>query len=308
MTEAIWKLEGKKAVLWKRQAVTDAVRGFFMGRDYLEVETPNRIPAPAPEVHVDSFACGTWFLHPSPEVCMKRLLAAGYERLFQICKCYREGERGARHLPEFTLLEWYRAGADYKGLMTDCEDLISCTVQSLGLGMRIAYQGQEIDLKLPWERITVDEAFRRYAATTVEEVLATGRFDEILVEAVEPHLGCGKPTFLCDYPLPMASLARKKKDNPLVAERFELYFCGIELANGFSELTDVQEQRRRFEEASQERRRLGKADSPLPEPFLRELLWMPEAAGIALGLDRLVMVLTDSAVIDQVVAFTPEML
>lgn len=285
-----------------------AVRGFFIGRDYLEVETPNRIPAPAPEVHIDSFASGTWFLHPSPEVCMKRLLVAGYERLFQICKCYREGERGARHLPEFTLLEWYRAAADYTDLMADCEDLISYTVHHLGSEMRIVYQGQLIDLASPWERITVDEAFRRYATMPVQEVLAAGRFDEVLVEAVEPHLGFGRPTFLFDYPLSMASLARKKKDNPLVAERFELYICGIELANGFSELTDAEEQRRRFEEASQEKSSLGKVASPLPEPFLQELPRMPEAAGIALGLDRLVMVLTDSAVIDQVVAFTPEML
>jgi elongation factor P--(R)-beta-lysine ligase len=308
VTEALWKLEGKRRVLAKRQLILEAVRRFFGSRDFLDVETPNRIPAPAPEVHVDSFASGTWFLHPSPEVCMKRLLAAGYERLFQICKCYREGERGARHLPEFTLLEWYRAGADYTALMTDCEDLISFTAQQLGVGMRIAYQGQEIDLEPPWERITVDEAFQRYAATTVEGALATGRFDDILVEAVEPHLGCGNPTFLCDYPLPMASLARKKSGNSLVAERFELYICGMELANGFSELTDAQEQRCRFEEASQERMCLGKVASPLPEPFLEDLSRMPEAAGIALGLDRLVMVFTDSAVIDQVVAFTPEML
>ena len=308
MTEALWKLEGKRFVLAKRQSILEAVRRFFSSRDFLDVETPNRIPAPAPEVHVDSFASGAWYLHPSPEVCMKRLLAAGYERLFQICKCYREGERGARHLPEFTLLEWYRAGADYTALMTDCEDLISFAAQQLGLAMRIVYQGQEIDLEPPWERITVDEAFRRYAAMPVDEALAAGRFEEILVEAVEPHLGCGKPTFLCDYPLPMASLARKKSGNPLVAERFELYICGMELANGFSELTDGEEQRRRFAEAVEERKRLGKGDSTLPEPFLDDLSQMPEAAGIALGLDRLVMVLTDAAVIDQVVAFTPEML
>jgi elongation factor P--(R)-beta-lysine ligase len=308
VTEAIWKLQGKRCALARRQSISEAVRHFFISRDYLEVETPNRIPAPAPEVHVDSFASGTWFLHPSPEVCMKRLLAAGYEKIFQICKCYREGERGARHLPEFTLLEWYQAGADYTNLMVDCEDLISYTAQQLSLEMRIVYQGQEIDLEPPWERVTVDEAFRRYAAMAVQEALAAGRFDEILVEAVEPHLGCGKPTFLCDYPVSLASLARKKKDNPLVAERFELYICGMELANGFSELTDAQEQRCRFEEASQERRSLGKAASPLPEPFLDDLSRMPEAAGIALGLDRLVMVLTDSPVIEQVVAFTPEML
>jgi len=308
VTEAVWKLAGKKALLLRRQAIAAAIRDFFYARDFLEVETSNRIPAPAPEVHVDSFSSETWFLHPSPEVCMKRLLAAGYERLFQICKCYRDGERGARHLPEFTLLEWYRAGEDYTALMADCENLLADTSQRLALGRRFVYQGQAIDLEPPWERITVDEAFRRYTGVTAEDVLAAGRFEEILVEEVEPHLGFGRPTFLCDYPLPLASLARRKNDHSRVAERFELYVCGMELANGFSELTDPAEQRRRFQEAIEERNRLGKAPSPMPEPFLDDLSRMPEAAGIALGLDRLVMVLTDAAVIDQVVAFTPEML
>jgi lysyl-tRNA synthetase class 2 len=305
---AIWQLDGKKGVLQSRQAIMEAVRRFFIERDYLEVETPNRIPAPVPETHIDSFASGDWFLHPSPEVCMKRLLAAGYERLFQICKCYREGERGARHLPEFTLLEWYRAGADYTDLMRDCEALLSCVAGWTGAGGRLAFQGVPLDLEPPWERITVDEAFRRYAAMPVKEALDADRFEEILVDRVEPRLGFGKPAFLYDYPLPLASLAKKKKADPRVAERFELYLCGMELANGFSELTDPEEQRCRFEEAMEQRRRIGKPASPMPEPFLADLAGMPEAAGIALGLDRLVMVLTDSATIDRVVAFTPEML
>jgi len=308
VTAAVWKLAGKKASLRRRQAIVAAIRDFFYARDFLEVETPNRIPAPAPEVYVDPFSSGTWFLHPSPEVCMKRLLAAGYERLFQICKCYREGERGRRHLPEFTLLEWYRAGEDYTALMADCENLIADTAQRLALGRCFVYQGQVIDLEPPWERITVDEAFRRYTGMTAEDVLAADRFEEILVEEVEPHLGFGRPTFLCDYPLPLASLARRKNDDSRVAERFELYVCGMELANGFSELTDPAEQRRRFQEAIAERNRLGKVPSPMPESFLDDLSRMKEAAGIALGLDRLVMVLTDAAMIDQVVAFTPEML
>lgn len=286
----------------------EAVRQFFIEKDYLEIETPNRIPSPAPETYIDCFDSGGWFLHPSPEICMKRLLAAGYERLFQICKCYREGERGVRHLPEFTLLEWYRAGADYTDLMRDCEALISCVARRLAAGMQITYQGTPLDLEAPWERITVDEAFRRYAGMPVQEALTTEQFEEILVDRVEPRLGFGRPAFLYDYPLPLASLAKKKKADPLVAERFELYLCGIELANGFSELTEPEEQRCRFEEAMEERRRIGKPVSPMPEPFLADLAGMPEAAGIALGLDRLVMVLTDSATIDRVVAFTPEML
>lgn len=308
MTEANWQLAGKKAMLRQRQSIMAAVRHFFRERDFLEIETPNRIPAPAPETHIDSFKSGDWFLHPSPELCMKRLLAAGYERIFQICKCYREGERGTRHLPEFTLLEWYRAEADYTALMRDCEGLLFYVAGQLGLGPQLSYQGQAIDLTPPWERITVDQAFRRYAGVSPEEALAADRFEEILVVQVEPHLGFERPTFLYDYPLSLGSLAKKKTADPPVAERVELYCFGIELANGFSELTDAVEQRQRFVADSQERKRLNKADYPLPEPFLEDLARMPEAAGIALGLDRLVMILTDATTIDQVVAFTPEML
>ncbi|MBN1545757.1 MAG: EF-P lysine aminoacylase GenX [Syntrophaceae bacterium] len=308
MTEAIWQLAGKKSNLWKRQAIMEAVRRFFRDRDFWEVETPNRIPAPAPETHIDSFPSGNWFLHPSPELCMKRLLAAGYERIFQICKCYRVGERGTRHLPEFTLLEWYRAQADYTDLMRDCEELLFHVAREFGPGQQLTYQGQTIDLAPPWERITVNDAFRCYADISAEAALAADRFDEILVAQVEPHLGFTKPVFLYDYPLPLASLAQRSQTNPQVAERVELYICGIELANGFSELTDAAEQRLRFTADMQERRRLNKADYPLPEPFLEDLVRMPKAAGIALGLDRLVMILTDAAAIGSVVAFTPEML
>ncbi|MDX9745744.1 MAG: EF-P lysine aminoacylase EpmA [Syntrophales bacterium] len=308
MNGTIWKLAAKKPVLQRRQSILEAVRRFFIDRDFLAVETPNRVPAPAPETHIDIFPCRGWFLHPSPEICMKRLLAAGYEKVFQICKCYREGERGTRHLTEFTLLEWYRAGADYTMLMTDCEELFLETARSLNSARNLVYQGHEVDLSPPWERLTVEEAFRRHAAVSAEEALSGDRFEEILVDRIEPHLGFGKPTFLCDYPLPLASLARTKRDHPSVAERFELYLFGMELANGFSELTDADEQRYRFQRAIDERSRWGKPALPLPEPFLEDLTRMPESAGIALGLDRLVMVLTDSSKIDQVVAFTPEML
>ncbi len=302
------KLAEKRHCLAQRQAIIAALRDFFRIHDFLEIETPNRIPAPAPETHVDSFRCGDWFLHPSPELCMKRLLAAGYENIFQICKCYREGERGARHLPEFTLLEWYRAGADYQDLMSDCEELLSHLLRHDLTNSPLAYQGRVIDLTLPWERITVDDAFRRYAGMTAEDAVRDDLFEEVLVDRIEPRLGFGKPAFLYDYPLPLGSLAKKRQDNPAVAERFEWYLFGMEMANGFSELTDATEQRRRFEESARERKRLEKEDSPLPEPFLRDLTYVPDAAGIALGVDRLVMILTDSPVIDHVVAFTPEIL
>jgi lysyl-tRNA synthetase class 2 len=302
------RIEDKKGILEKRQFITQSVRDFFCSRNFLEVETPCRIPAPIPETHIDSVASGTWFLHASPEICMKRLLAAGYERLFQICKCYREGERGSRHLPEFTLLEWYRSHSDYTDLMADCEALVAYIVPSLGKGEELSYQKETLDIRPPWERLTVDEAFRLYASMSLDEAINTERFEEILTDEVEPFLGIRKPTFLYDYPLPLASLARRKKSNPLLAERFELYLFGMELANGFSELTDPAEQQRRFAETAQERSHWGKPNHPVPEPFLRDLAKMPEAAGIALGLDRMIMILTDTNIIDDVVAFTPEML
>jgi len=302
------RIEEKGCILKKRQLITQSVRAFFCSQDFLEVETPCRIPAPIPETHIDPVVSGSWFLQPSPEICMKRLLAAGYGNLFQICKCYREGERGARHLPEFTILEWYRRDSDYTNLMTDCENLFVHVAASLEAGMYLSYQQKTLDLHPPWERITVDEAFRLYASMSLEEAISTEQFEEILVDEVEPFLGVRKPTFLYDYPLSLASLARKKKSNPSLAERFELYLFGMELANGFSELIDPVEQQMRFAEAAQERLRWGKPNYPLPEPFLRDLAKMPEAAGIALGLDRMIMILTNAGIIDDVVAFTPEML
>lgn len=283
-----------------------AIRQFFIDRGYLEVETPHRIPAPAPEIHIDALPSGAWYLHPSPELCMKRLLAAGYEKIFQICRCWRQGERGRLHLPEFTLLEWYRSDCDYLGLMEECEELIRTVALVLGMGRSLRFQGIGIDLSAPWERITVRDAFKRYATVTAEEALSRDRFDETMVEAIEPRLGVGAPTFLYDYPSQRASLARLKADDPETAERFELYLAGLEIANGFTELNDPVEQRKRFDEEGAMRRALGKAPYPTPERFLLELETMPPSAGIALGIDRLTMIFLDRATIDDVVAFTPE--
>ena len=302
------QIEEKKHILRKRQLITQAARAFFYSQNFWEIETPCRIPAPIPETYIDSVVSGSWFLQASPEICMKRLLAAGYKKIFQICKCYREGERGSRHLPEFTLLEWYRSDSDYTDLMADCENLFGHIAASLEAGMRLDYQGKNLELDPPWERITVDEAFRLYASVPLEEAIHTGQFEEILVDKVEPFLGIRKPTFIYDYPLPLASLARRKRNNSSLAERFELYLFGMELANGFSELIDPAEQRKRFEETAQERLQWRKPNYPMPEPFLHDLANMPEAAGIALGLDRLIMIMTNAGIIDDVVAFTPEML
>ncbi len=299
---------GLFANLRRRAAVLAAVRGFFDGRGYLEVETPNRIPAPAPEAHIEAQPSGNWYLHTSPELCMKRLLAAGSGKIYQICKCYRQGERGRRHLPEMTMLEWYAPERDYTHLMAECEALIPHVAYILGLPARIRYQGRSIDLAAPWSRLSVDEAFVRYGGCTAAQALAQERFDEVMGLAVEPWLGWDKPVFLHDYPAACGALARLKPGRPDVAERFELYIGGLELCNGFSELIDAAEQRRRFAAEMDLRRAAGKTLYPMPEPFLTDLAHMPAAAGNALGLDRLVMLLTDADEIDQVVAFTPETL
>ena len=303
-----WKLAAKEDALRRRARMIRAIRRFFQDKDFLEVETPLRIPAPAPESHIDVVASGEWFLQPSPELCMKRLLAAGYPRIFQICKCFRVGERGDRHLPEFTMLEWYREGTDYRTLMDDCEALITLVARELGFDGIFSRQGREIRLVIPWERITVREAFRRYATMTAAEALRTDRFDEILASEVEPNLGMGSPVFLYEYPAELGALARVKEGDPGIAERFELYCAGLELANAFSELTDAEEQRRRFEEASHDRRLNGSPLYPMPERFLAALPQMSPSAGIALGVDRLAMLLADKSRIDEVVAFTPESL
>jgi lysyl-tRNA synthetase class 2 len=303
MSDINWALARKRQTLKKRARILQQVRAFFIGRGLLEVETPCRIPANAPEVHIDAVAVGEAVLQTSPELAMKRLLAAGYPDLFQLCRVWREGERGMRHLPEFTLLEWYRTDADYTALMADCEALMAHLVPT----GQLAWQGTTIDLTPPWPRLTVGEAFRRHAACSAKAALAAGRFDEVLALEVEPRLGAG-PLFLVDYPAPLAALARLKPGDPTLAERVELYLGALELANGFSELTDPVEQRARFAADEAARCNAGKPSRPLPGPYLDELSNLPPCAGIALGIDRLVMLLTDTPDIAEVVAFTPEQL
>jgi len=301
-----WTLAARRTALITRAAIIQEIRRFFVTGGYLEVETPLRIPAPAPEAHIDAIPADGWYLQTSPELCMKRLLAAGYERIFQISHCWRDGERGRLHLPEFTMLEWYRAGADYRDVMIDCKELVRSLTASLGRGNTIRYGGNTIELAEAWERLTVREAFARYGGISMEEALERDLFDEIMVEAIEPRLGITRPTFILDYPASRGALARLKTEDTGVAERFELYIGGLELANAFSELNDPVEQRARFQ-LEVACREAGKRPAyRLPEPFLAELATLPQCAGIALGIDRLVMVLLDAASIDQVVAFTPE--
>jgi lysyl-tRNA synthetase class 2 len=289
-----------------RARVVQAVRSFFIERRYLEVDTPIRIPAPAPEAHIDAVASGRYYLQTSPELCMKQLLAAGYTRIFQICKCFRSKERGRQHLPELTMLEWYRAEGNYHDLMDDCQDLIGFVAEKTIGSNLLRYQGQSIALTAPWTKLTVHEAFHQYASMTVEEALARDCFEEVMVNDIEPHLGTTGPVFLYDYPAALGALARLNPENNRVAERFELYVAGIELCNGFSELTDPVEQRRRFESEQKIRQSMNRPVYPMPQKFLASLSDMPAACGNALGIDRLVMLFADITHIDEVVAFTPE--
>ncbi len=261
------------ACLSERAHVLRAIRAFFDARGFTEVETPVRIPAPAPEPHIDCPPSGDWFLRASPELQMKKLLAAGMERIYQIGPCFRAGEKGRRHSPEFTMLEWYRTNADYSDIAHDAEELLAEVLKRDRANV---------------QRITVREAYRRWAGWDPVEAWDQDRFDFDMATKIELNLP-KEPLFLIDYPAPAASLARLKADDPRVAERWELYVDGIELANAFTELVDPVEQRRRFELAREERRALGEADYPLDEEFLDALARMPPSGGVALGVDRLVM-------------------
>jgi len=273
-----------------RSRVLRAVRDFFYTQDFIEVETPVRIPAPALETHIDAPPSGRAWLRASPELHMKRLLVDGCPRLFQIGPCFRSGECGRRHNPEFTMLEWYRAGADYTDILRDTEALLAHVFQQACGRTAIAYRGQAIDLARPWHCHTVREAFRTWAGWDPAETWDPDRFDADMVGRVEPALPQDKPCVLTDYPAPAASLARLKAEDPRVAERWEVYVGGLELANAYSELCDPAAQRARFLEAAAERRALGKEVYPLDEPFLAALeQGLPPCGGIALGIDRLVM-------------------
>jgi lysyl-tRNA synthetase class 2 len=321
-----------------RARLSAAVRATLGALGYEEVETPCLVAAPGMEVHIQSFetpfvpegggAPKPLFLHTSPEFAMKRLLAAGLPRIFQLARVFRNGEVSRTHNPEFTMLELYRAGADYAGVMADLERLVEACARALspGGGARATRGGRELDLAAPFERLTVEDAFRRHAgidlracggdaARLVEAARRAGHdpgppgeaFDDVffrvMLDAVEPRIGLARPTYLVDWPASMAALSRVKRDDPAVAERFELYAAGLELANGFSELTDAAEQRRRFEDEQEQRRRLGHRVYPLDERFLEALGRMPEAGGVAVGFDRLLMLLVGAEAIEDVLLF-----
>lgn len=296
-----------QSALILRAQVVQTIRQFFVERGFLEVETPLLIPANAPEEYIDPVPALPWQLQTSPEICMKRLLCRGHRRIFQISHCWRAAERGTRHLTEFTMLEWYRADADYRDLMDDCVGLLRQVAQQCTTDGRFSSFSKKIEPGAKWEHISVQEAFSRFAQADALGSAENGLFDELLVSRIEPALEhFAVPVILADYPAQLAALSRIKADDPRFAERFELYLAGLELANGFSELNDPQEQRLRFEEANRQRQAAGRSVLPLPERFLDELSAMPPSAGIALGVDRLVMLAAGAETIDEVVAFRPE--
>ena len=305
--------EGQRRLLALRPAlelrgrVLAALGEFFGSRGFLQVETPVRVLAPALEDYIDAEPSGNAWLRTSPELHMKRLLAAGYERLWQVGPCFRLGERGRRHRPEFTMLEWYRAHADWRDILHDTVALLRELARAATDSTVCRFRGQTLDLAVPWTEITVDEAFRRYAGVELDAAIAAGRFEDVLVSRVEPRLGLDAPTILSEYPLACSGLSRQIPGRPDRVERWELYIAGLEIGNACSELVDAAEQRRRFAACAELRRAEGRTVYPLDEPFLAALTHgMPAAAGIAIGLDRLVMVLAGADSIEDVIAF-PEM-
>ncbi len=285
-----------------------SLRDWFHRNGFFEVETPVRIPSPAPEPNIDCPpSAGAW-LRASPELQMKRLLAAGADRIFQIGPCFRERERGARHNPEFTMLEWYRRGASSGDILLDAMALLRQAVHDVFGGGTLVHRGQSIDIGGDWIWLTVRDAFRRFAGWDPAEIWDPDRFDVDLATKVEPALPKNRPVVLGEYPAPAASLARLKPGDPLVAERWELYIGGMEIANAYGELADGAEQRRRFEAARAARAALGEADyGGLDEAFLRDLESgaFPFCGGIAVGIDRLAMLFCDAASIDEVRLFCP---
>ena len=323
--------------LTARSAITRALRAWFDEQGFTEVETSVLQVSPGNETHLHaprtelSRADGgrvTRYLRTSPEFACKKLLAAGEERIFELARVFRDRERGDLHLPEFTMLEWYRANAGYDAVIADTIVVIAHAAQATGIG-RFSFRGRSADPFVEPELLTVAGAFAQFAGIDLLATIDRGEgdravlaaaaagkvrisdddtwsdiFSKILVEHVEPKLGQGRLTILFEYPAPEAALARTKPSDPRVAERFEVYACGVELANGFGELTDPEEQRRRFLLAMDEKERRYGERYPLDEEFRAAVAGMPQASGVALGFDRLVMLASGASRVDQVV-WTP---
>ncbi|MFK0385815.1 EF-P lysine aminoacylase EpmA [Agrobacterium sp. NPDC090273] len=325
----------RRAFLIGRNAIQSAFRGYFARKDFLEVDTATLQISPGNETHLHAFTTqgittsgdkAALYLHTSPEFACKKLLAAGEKRISCFAHVYRNRERGPLHHPEFTMLEWYRSGETYETLMNDSAELLALAAETAKT-RTFTYRGRSVDPFLAPERLSVAEAFERYASIDLLATISRNgetdarhlaanlinagirvadddtwadMFSRVIVERVEPELGFGRATILDEYPTSEAALARKSPADARVAERFELYACGVELANAFGELTDATEQRRRFEAEMLEKQRVYGEIYPLDEDFLAALDIMPAASGIALGFDRVVMLATGAPRIDLV--------
>lgn len=313
-----------------------AIRAYFDDQNFDEVETPILQICPVIDTHIRAFSTdlrgidgqvkATRYLHTSPEFAMKKLMVAGMSKIYQICHVFRNAEGSKRHAPEFTMIEWYRTDADYNDIMEDCVGLLRDCATAASIKY-YKYKNHQCDPFTEWERLTVCEAFTRYADLDLEKYLddvdgfrdavaKTGLhvaeddnwddlFFRVMDDKIEPQLGMKAPTFLCDYPISMASLSKPKAVDPHFAERFELYICGVELANAFSELTDAAEQRRRYDIEMDEKERLYGERYPLDEEFIQALEFgLPPSGGIALGIDRLIMLATGAEDIEDIL-WTP---
>lgn len=322
----------RRSFLEQRMAMLKAVRRFFDDADFMEVETPALQTMPSADMHIHGFQTEffgadlkklrDFYLHTSPEFEMKKLLVAGLPKIYQICHVYRNGESTRLHSPEFTMLEWYRSDADYRDIMQDCEGLLRGVATNLNI-KEFKYRDYACNPFAEWQYLSVAEAFQSYAEINLDTYLddtegfaqiitskgiRVGEGDQwddlffrVMAEKIEPYLGMERPCVLYDYPASMASLSKRKANNPAYAERFELYVCGIELANAFSELTDAAEQRKRFSAEMAAKQALYGISYPLDEDFLKALEYgMPESGGIALGLDRLAMLCSGAEDIAQV--------
>lgn len=318
-----------------REKVVDAIRAFFKREGFFEAQTPLLVPAPSNEPYLEVFETkllsenrdsNRAFLISSPEYSLKKLIAAGFPKIFEIARCFRNAEGESRlHNAEFTMLEWYRTDASYTDIMTDCEQLVLFIARSLKRKPQLSYQSKTINISPPWNRLSVAEAFRKYAGVSVLDLFNPIKFraitqkkgysmeatthgeqlyHQIFLNEIEGKLGFDKPTILYDYPAQLSSYARISPRDPRYVERFEFYIAGIELGNAFSELIDPEEQRRRMISDQQERQRLGKTDIPLDEEFLAALATnLPPSAGIAVGVDRLVMLFADTKSIHETLFF-----
>ncbi|HEV7718186.1 MAG TPA: EF-P lysine aminoacylase EpmA [Arsenicitalea sp.] len=325
----------RRPVLLARNRIEAALRGYLAGHDFLMVDPPGLQRSPGNETHLHAFATTVigndgvghpLYLHTSPEFTMKKLLAAGERRIASLGHVWRNRERGPLHHPEFTMLEWYRVDEPYEAVMADTVAMLRLAAEATG-AKKLRWRDREADPHAEPERLSVADVFLRFAGidllATMSDNGATDSaalarqmqgagiavpddtswsylFSRVLVERIEPNLGLGRVTILDRYPAAEAALARRTADDPRVAERFEVYACGVELANGFGELTDAEEQRRRFELEMAEKQRIYGESYPIDEDFLAALALMPPASGIALGFDRLVMLATGAQRIEQV--------